>query len=157
MRCFNIIKLYLNLCCPGGLGNGRAGCRSSFHATSAGAHLKKMSRPRRTHLAADLQRGPKTISSSFTKSNHLSLRTLNQVCQSLQTDLIWNFTIVVLPFLSQFLFSQKRPFIRRRLVVGRMKGAWYIFAPFHVQKLPVSSMCQIFLFCKCYEMEWLFR
>lgn len=75
MRCFNIIKLYLNLCCPGGLGNGRAGCRSSFHATSAGAHLKKMSRPRRTHLAADLRRGPKTISSSFTKSNHLSLRT----------------------------------------------------------------------------------
>jgi hypothetical protein len=29
------------------------------------------------------------------------------VHQSLQTDLIWNFTIVVLPFLQQFLFFEK--------------------------------------------------
>jgi len=31
----------------------------------------------------------------------------NPVRQSLQTDLIWNFTIVVLPFLQQFLFFEK--------------------------------------------------
>jgi hypothetical protein len=126
----------------------------------AGAHLKKDVAPPPNASGCRLAARPKDDFLLFHEKQSLEPedpRVLNQVCQSLQTDLIWNFTIVVLPFLSQFLFSQKRPFIRRRLVVGRMKGAWYIFAPFHVQKLPVSSMCQIFLFCKCYEMEWLFR
>jgi len=72
---------------------------------------------------------------------------LNQVPQSLQTDLIWNFTIVVLPFLSQFLFSVKyqqfaaawmwREFLTRHTVYFWTISCAKIASFFNVPNLPI--------------------
>jgi len=71
----------------------------------------------------------------------------NQVRKLLQTDHIWNFTIAVLPFAVAILSQPRRGLAQsghyspsdRFLVLGRET---------------MSSMCQIFLFCKTYEMKW---